>query len=224
MKLSNETLSVLKNFGNINQGIQFKKGKVLKTVSSHKNILAEVTINEDVPSDFAIYDLNRFLSVLSLHDESTEIELDENNKAANLKSGRKKTSYKLCAIEMIKNSPDKTIVMPSVDVSFTLSSDDLDAVMKSAAVLGSPHIAVKSDGAKIVVAQLDNKDSSSHSSELEIAEGDGKKYNMVFKTEHLRMIPGSYTVSISFRGIASFKHTEKSIQYWIATEAGSTKE
>ena len=169
-------------------------------------------------------DLNRFLSVLSLHDESTEIELDDNNKAANLKSGKKKTSYKLCAIEMIKNSPDKTIVMPSVDVSFTLSSDDLDAVMKSAAVLGSPHIAVKSDGAKIVVAQLDNKDSSSHSSELEIAEGDGKKYNMVFKTEHLRMIPGSYTVSISFRGIASFKHTEKPIQYWIATDVGSTKE
>ena len=46
MKLSNDTLSVLKNFGNINQGIYFKKGKVLKTVSSGKNILAEATINE----------------------------------------------------------------------------------------------------------------------------------------------------------------------------------
>ena len=224
MKLSKETLSVLKNFASINDGIVFRSGNTLRTCDPLKQIMAETQIAETIPSNFAIYDLNRFLSVLSLHDESTEIELDENNKAANLKSGRKKTSYKLCAIEMIKNSPDKTIVMPSVDVSFTLSSDDLDAVMKSAAVLGSPHIAVKSDGAKIVVAQLDNKDSSSHSSELEIAEGDGKKYNMVFKTEHLRMIPGSYTVSISFRGIASFKHTEKPIQYWIATDVGSTKE
>ena len=40
MKLSNETIAVLKNFGAINQGILFKPGKKLKTVSSHKNILA----------------------------------------------------------------------------------------------------------------------------------------------------------------------------------------
>jgi hypothetical protein len=125
---------------------------------------------------------------------------------------------------MIKNAPDKTISMPSVDVSFTLSSDDLDTVLKSASVLGSPHIAIKSDGTKIVVAQLDSKNSSAHSSEIEIADGDGKKYNMLFKTENLRMIPGSYQVSISFRGIASFKHTEKDIQYWVATDIGSTNE
>jgi hypothetical protein len=49
MKLSTETISVLKNFGAINQGIMFKKGKTLKTVSSHKNILAEVSIKEDIP-------------------------------------------------------------------------------------------------------------------------------------------------------------------------------
>ena len=57
MKLSTETISVLKNFGAINQGILFKKGKTLKTVSSHKNILAEVTIKEDIPAEFGVYDL-----------------------------------------------------------------------------------------------------------------------------------------------------------------------
>jgi hypothetical protein len=38
------------------------------------------------------------------------------------------------------------------------------------------------------------------------------------------MIPGSYEVSISFKGIASFKNTSKPIQYWVATEIGSTGE
>jgi len=224
MKLSKETLSVLKNFASINDGIVFRSGNILRTCDTQKQIMAETKISETIPSNFAIYDLNRFLSVLSLHDENTEIELDENNKAANLKSGRKRTSYRLCAIEMIKNAPEKTIAMPSVDVSFLLTTSDLDQILKSAAVLGSPHIAVRSDGTKICVAQLDSKNSSAHSSELEVADGDGKKYNMLFKTENLRMIPGSYNVSISFRGIASFKHTEKSIQYWVATEIGSTNE
>ena len=49
MQLSNDTINVLKNFGAINQGILFKKGKVLKTMSSGKNILAEVTIKECEP-------------------------------------------------------------------------------------------------------------------------------------------------------------------------------
>ena len=58
MKLSNDTLSVLKNFGSINQGLLFKQGKTLKTVSSLKNILAEATINEEIPTEFGVYDLN----------------------------------------------------------------------------------------------------------------------------------------------------------------------
>jgi hypothetical protein len=224
MKLSKETLTVLKNFASINDGIVFRSGNILRTCDTQKQIMAETKISEDIPSNFAIFDLNRFLSVLSLHDDNTEIELDSDSKAANLKSGRKRTIYRLCSIEMIKNAPDKTSVMPSVDVSFTLSADDLDTILRSASVLGSPHIAVKSDGTKIVVAQLDSKNSSAHSSEIEVADGNSKKYNMIFKTENLRMIPGSYVVSISFRGIANFKHTEKDIQYWVATDVGSTNE
>ena len=65
MKLSTQTISILKNFGAINQGIFFKKGKTLKTVSSHKNILAQANINEEVPAEFGVYDLNNFLSVIS---------------------------------------------------------------------------------------------------------------------------------------------------------------
>ena len=77
MKLSSDTLSVLKNFGSINQGLLFKQGKTLKTVSSHKNILAEVTITEEIPAEFGVYDLNNFLSVVSLHKDDPSFEFDE---------------------------------------------------------------------------------------------------------------------------------------------------
>ena len=58
MKLSNETLTVLKNFAGINQSILVRKGNKLRTISVMKNILAEAEITEEFPKDFGIYDLN----------------------------------------------------------------------------------------------------------------------------------------------------------------------
>ena len=94
MKLSNETVAILKNFGAINQGILFKPGKTLKTVSSHKNILAEVSIKEDIPAEFGIYDLNNFLSVISLHKDDPSFEFDEKQVTIVGNKGRSKIKYR----------------------------------------------------------------------------------------------------------------------------------
>jgi hypothetical protein len=67
MKLSDKTLTLLKNFSSINQSILFKEGSSLRTISVMKNILAEATIEEELPKDFGIYDLNQFLNGLNLH-------------------------------------------------------------------------------------------------------------------------------------------------------------
>ena len=73
MRLSDKTLTLLKNFSTINQSILFKKGNSLRTISVMKNILAEATIEEDIPKDFGVYDLNQFLNALSLH-QSPELD------------------------------------------------------------------------------------------------------------------------------------------------------
>ena len=62
MKLSNETLNVLKNFATINEGMQFKQGKKLKTISQTKAVMAEASITDEFPETFCVYDLNQFLS------------------------------------------------------------------------------------------------------------------------------------------------------------------
>ena len=78
MKLSDSTLSLLKNFSTINQSILFKQGNKLRTISVMKNILAETTISEELPKDFGIYDLGQFLNGLSLHN-SPELDFHEDN-------------------------------------------------------------------------------------------------------------------------------------------------
>lgn len=221
MKLSNETLSVLKNFSSINQGIQFKKGTKLTTVSASKTVLAQANLKDDFPQDFCIYDLNQFLSVHSLFKDSAELDFDSTNII--FKSGKRKTNYRMTAKEMIVTPPEKDISLPSVDCSFTLSAEDYDWVMKTASVLSSPHIGIKSDGDKIEVITFDANDNSAHTNAIEVGTGNGKQYNIVFKTENIKLIPGSYDVQISFKGISHFKNTKDDIQYWIAFEAKESK-
>jgi len=223
MKLSNETLSVLKNFGAINQGIMFKKGKTLKTVSSHKNILAEVNISEEIPADFGVYDLNNFLSVVSLHKEDPSFEFDPHHVVICGNKGRSKIKYRFCDPTMIVLPPEKQLTMPDADISFELASEDFEWIMRAANVLSSPHIAVDSDGAKIILVTLDLQNDSAHTESLEMGDNTtGSKYRMIFRTENLsKILPGAYEVKISSKGISHFKNKNLPLQYWISTEMGS---
>ena len=223
MQLSNDTINVLKNFGAINQGILFKKGKVLKTMSSGKNILAEVTIKEDIPTEFGIYDLNKFLSVVSLHKDNPTFEFGDKEVKIVGNKGRSKMKYRFCEPTMIVTPPEKQLAMPNPEVSFSLSAEDFDWVMKAAGVLGSPQIAVESDGSKVTVTAFDSSDSSAHTDALEVSAGNGDKFRFIFKTEHLtKLFGGAYDVQISSKGISNFKHKTVELQYWISTETGST--
>jgi len=224
MKLSNETLSVLKNFASINQGILFKPGKTIRTISNHKNILAEAVVTEEIPQEFGVYDLNNFLSVLSLHKEEPTIEFDENNVVISGLQGRSKIKYRFCAPNMIVAAPDKNLELSNPEIKFDLSAEDFGWILRAANVLSSPHIAVESDGKKIFVTAFDVQNDSAHTESLEVSKSNGDKYKMLFKTENMKMLSGGYAVTISSKGIAHFKHKTMSIQYWIATEAGSKYE
>jgi hypothetical protein len=222
MKLSSQTLSVLKNFGTINQGIHFKKGKTLKTVSSHKNILAEASILEDIPEDFGVYDLNEFLSVVSLHKDEPSFEFDQKHVTIVGNKGRSKIKYRFCEPTMIVTPPEKQFVMPAAEINFTLTSEDFDWILRAASVLSSPHVAVESDGKKVSVVTLDLQNDAAHTESLEVAEGDGNKFKMIFKTENIsKILAGGYDVAISSKGVSHFKHKTVDLQYYISTEAGS---
>ena len=223
MKLSSETLSVLKNFGNINQGLFFKTGKTLKTVSSHKNILAQVTINEEVPTDFGVYDLNNFLSVVSLHKDDPSFEFDEKHVVIVGNKGRSKIKYRFCDPTMINTPPEKELTMPEAEITFTLTSEDFEWILRAASVLSSPQIAIESDGTEVNIVTLDLQNDSAHSDALKLdTAGNGSKYRMIFKTENIsKILAGTYDVSISSKGISHFKNKNVALQYWITTEQGS---
>ena len=138
MKLSDKTISVLKNFSSINQSILFKEGSKLRTISVMKNILAEATVNEEFMKDFGIYDLNQFLNGLSLH-ASPELDF-ANDGYVVIREGRSRSKYFFADPNVIVTPPEKPINLPTEDVEFELSTEQLDKLLKASAVYQLPDL------------------------------------------------------------------------------------
>lgn len=219
MKLDQRTLQVLKNFSSINPSILFRKGNVLKTITPTKTILAKATLEQEFPSNFAIYDLSKFLSVLSLFD-NPEIEIGE--KAATIRSGRKKVTYVFADENtIVAPKEDKEIKFPSSDVTFELTAEALADVTKALGVLRQPEIAVVGNGTTISLQTTNSKDPTSDVYSVEVGET-SKTFNFIFKAENLRLMPDTYTVDLASIGISRF--ASKDIEYYIAIEANSKYE
>ena len=223
MKISQETTTILKNFAHINQGIYFRKGNVVSTMSPGKNILSAATISDTIPQDFGIYDLNNFLSVASLFKEGPELEFDDKHVIIKGRGGRSKIKYRIADQSMIVVAPDKRPNLPTVDVKFTFSKEDFEWVLKTATVLGAPHVAIESDGTTVSLITFDEANDSSHVNSLELADVDpqGKSFKLVFKTENLKVIPDTYSVEISNKGLSAWTSTTAEIKYWITLEMSS---
>lgn len=224
MKLSSDTLTVLKNFGSINSGLFLKKGKTIRTVSPLKNILAKATIPDEIPTDFGIHDINEFLSVLSLHKDDLTLDFDEKNILISGLKGRSKIKYRFCEPSMIVTPPEKELQMPDAEISFALSADDFKWIMDAANVLSSPQLSIESDGTNVTLNTIDLQNDSAHTESLKMdVKGNGSKYKMIFKTENIsKVLMGSYEVKISSKGIAHFVNTKLPVDYFITTETGST--
>ncbi len=222
MKLSESTINILKNFATINAGMQFKEGSVVRTISKGQNVLGKATVTENFEKDFVIYDLNRFLSLCgSLTDPEIVINSDANN--LTVKSGTSKTTYGLADESMIVAPPAKELKIENAEVNFRLTKEDMSQVLKLSGILGLPNIAVIGDGASISIATLDVKNDESDNFSIKVGETTSN-FKMIFNTENLKMISGTYDVAISSKGISHFKHATDPVEYWIATEAGSKYE
>ena len=221
MKLSDKTLTLLKNFSSINQSILFKKGSSLKTISVMKNILAEATIEEDLPTDFGIYDLNQFLNGLGLH-QNPDLDF-ENEGHVVIREGRSRTKYFFADPNVIVTPPDKEIALVSEDVSFELSTSQLDKLLKAAAIYQLPDLAVVGGEGVVKIVVHDKKNDTSNTYAVIVGETD-KTFSFNFKVENIKILPGTYEVVISQKLLSRFTCRDYDLKYFIALEPDSTFE
>jgi len=222
MKLSDNTLTILKNFAGINNSILVKKGNKLRTISVAKNILAEAEITpEEFPRDFAIYDLNQFLNGLSLH-QDPEMDFSEASYLT-IREGRRKVKYFYADPAVIISPPEKEINLPSEDVHFQLDSSSLDKLLKAAAVYQLPDFSVIGEAGVVKLVVRDKKNDTSNSYSVVVGETD-KEFTFNYKVENIKIIPGAYDVVVSSKLLSRFTNTSFELKYYIAIEPDSTFE
>jgi len=218
MKLSNDTRDVLKNFSTINQNLLVKNGSVINTMSAMKNIVAKATVPDSFNNEFAIYDLNEFLSALSLFKDPS---LDFDDKAVKLKEegGGSSLNY-FFSDPSIVTAPKTEITMPSVDVEFTFTQETFNAIQKASAVLGVPDVVLKGTaGGDINLTVTDRKNDTSNDFAIKVGDNATSDFTYFFKVENLKLLAGNYKVEVSSKGISHFVNTNKPVEYFIALEA-----
>ena len=223
MKLSEHTKSVLKNFASINQNLVIREGSELQTMSAMKNIVARSGVEENFPKEVAIYDLNEFLAALSLF-SSPILEFDDQYVTIKEESNPSNSLKYFYSDPSVVQSPSKTITMPSEDVTFELSSGDLSKMKKASAVIGAPDMVLENTNEpfKSILNAIDKKNDTANNYSLDISTNGDGQFKFYFKVENLKLMDGSYDVSVSSRNISNFKSKNSDVEYWIALEPEST--
>ena len=219
MKLTDSTLTVLKNFAGINNSILVKQGSKLRTISVAKNILAEADISENFPKDVAIYDLNQFLNGLSLQ-QDPNLDFSEESYLT-IREGKRRVKYFYADPQVIISPPEKEISLPTEDVCFQLESVTLEKLLKAAAVYQLPDLAAVGENGVVKLVVRDKKNDTSNEFAVVVGETDAE-FTLNFKVENIKIIPGAYDVVISSKLLAKFTNSSYNLIYYIALEPDST--
>lgn len=215
MQLSENTITILKNFMGINSSILFRKGSTIRTISPQKTMMARAEVDEHFDRDFGIYDLPRFLAVLSLF-EKPEIVLGEHE--VTIRDNKRKLNYVYADSSMFTTPPEKDITFPDTDIKFDLETNDFQKVLRAGLVLQLPEIAVTGDGSQLTLEAIDSRNPTADSFRSTIGDTD-LVFRAVFKNENLKVIANDYHVSITPKGLAMLSSPR--LTYWIAVEANS---
>ena len=216
MKISNDTLSILKNFASINTNILFRKGNTLATVSSGKNIFARASVSETFEREIPIYDLNGLLGQLTLM-EDTDVLFGEESVTAT--KDNRFFEYFYTAPELVTAAPEEEIQVDDF-FSFDLSVDDLNFIQKAAGITAAPMLSILGDG-KNVTLTLDDPATPKTNNFKQVVASTDKTFKAHLQIENFKVLSGNYRVSLSEKKVLHLINTDIDVKYWLALHSSS---
>ena len=215
MKLSNDTRDVLKNNSTINANLLVNSGNQIATMSQMKNIVSLATLPDTFENEFAIYDLNEFLSAMSLFDDP---DLTFGDSSVNISQGGQSLNY-FYSDPTVVTTPKSDIGMPEPDATFIFKQSVFNQILKASSVLGVPDMVLDvNDTGGMNLRVSDRKNDTSNSFSVEVGDGGTPNQKFFFKVENLKLLSGDYEVLVSSKGISKFKNVNKDVEYFIALE------
>ena len=211
MSFTTETLNILKNMASVNQGLYFRKGNRLRTLSVLKNIFVVAEIQDEIPRDFAIYDLNELLGTMSLFSKPN---LSFNEDHILIQEGKAKVKYFYSSPAVVVSPPDKDIVLTDPKLTFELTEANITQIQKAAATLKLKELSIGQDRLTAL-----NTGGVGNQITIEVETEGSMSDEKIVKIENLKLIDGAYTVKV-FEQAVEFTHmTKPGLVYLVTVEA-----
>jgi hypothetical protein len=217
MKLSKQTIDVLKNFAAVNQNMLFAPGHVISTRTVTKNIFVSATVDAEFDREFGIYNLSEFLGIVGLFSEP---EFEFTDKTVVISQGKNRVVYAFAEKEVL-DYPDKAIKMPTIDTEFEMSDENLKSLQKAGAILGATDLLVSGKDGTISCTVLDPKNPTSNTFSIDVGTTD-QEFSAYIKLENLKMPSGMYDVKMSSKKIVQFASKTTDYSMYIACEKNTT--
>ncbi len=217
---SKNTLAILKNFSSLNSNLLVKPGNIIKTITPSKTGMAVATVEETFDVEFGIWDLNKFLGVVSLFHNPT---FNFGEKSVKIKNGGDSVVNYYYSESRLLTYPTKDVNMPEVNISIDLTEKNFNELQKAASVMQLPDLSFKSDEDEIVAMVSDLSDPTSNSYKVVVGEGDDlPDFLFNFKMENIKILPGDYKVNFAKNVVGEFVHQSIPVKYWYAMEANTS--
>lgn len=214
MRLSPETITILKNFSTISKGILISPGRLLKTRTTP--LYAEARVQERFPIYAPLPDLAAVLKSLKFlkqpdfdfgKDALAVTESKEGLPKAHLRFEYDKS---MVTLPMERN----TFEEPAEYLEYSLSEEHLDALKKAVSEFGKANIKIASDGKTIYIGT----DTAKTGFQFPV-EGDphGCVCKQVIDPKNLKLLPGPYRCKTNSI-YTEFRHLELPVMYLVARE------
>jgi hypothetical protein len=215
MKFSEATLAMLKNFATINAGVVLNPGHVQRTWSIDMSILVEVELEENMPTQFGIYDLNQFLgNITTLSDP----ELDFTSERVVMKDSSMNILYRSCDANLIKSPPNKSLSIDNPDITFDLSQATLTKMLRLASMNNLSTISVIGTDGRMKMQAHDKSNDKSNEVFSDLCEWTGEDFSCMFKVDNLKIIPDDYVVEIKKNAFSKFASKNRKLKYFITLQ------
>lgn len=198
MKLSDQTLAILKNFSSISSSIFIGKGSEIRTVDNANNasMFARAEIAESFPRDFAIYDLPSLLSAIVIF-ESPDIQFEEN--FLRISENDSSIQYFYTPESMVNRAPSRNPKFKGQQIPFKLTKDILGQTLKAGMVMSLPTITFRGVGNKIEIVARDkvNPSSNEHATTI-VTDYEGAPFVADFDSSSFKLVGDDYEMTLCY--------------------------
>ena len=109
--------------------------------------------------------------------------------------------------------PEKEITLPSEDVEFVLTSQQLEKLKKTSSIYQLPDVSVIGEAGVIKLVR-DKKNDTSNDFSIVVGETESE-FVFNFKEENLKIVPGNYDVVVSSKLLSRFTNQNIDVTYYI---------